>query len=807
MGVGQNDADLHGKRDHWYPDREESSSKRLKNDPGSALDLLKQQYEEEERGQGAASTQLGLVGRPGWPDPMKIKEEVAAPAVGQWPPASSSSLPPGYAPAGLLPSHAAAFQPGLLGAPPLPSGVQLAFLPPGMPPPASHELAAAGLGLAPNTAKITTPDGATQGHTSLVSQAHMQAHLHAQAVAAAAAQGQILVDPTKLPTPGNPFALMNQAAGQNLYGAAPPSLEMAVSQHGQQQRSMWQQVIDQQAQSLAGTQATQSVSSQQVPSWQEQDKPASTSWPLDWQNESQDNTDSHRRNNDSYSRPESRDRDRDRDRDRERGRDWERDRNNDRDRSYGRDRNHDRDRERDKDRDRHRDRDSGYGSYGRDRSKDSDRGYSRSSDRRDGGYGRDSPHRQRNSSPSWSNSNYSASSSSDVSQGYGGGDSGQKSDRQRRRKSKWDQPEDEASISDSTIVKSEPGLFSNAGSDKSLFSKPPPGFPSSVSFPTAPVLSNNATSQSNRAANVSLASSQSPNKPPFDVNLTRPPPPLLSNIKTEFSGRNSQDSLPSSMEMKLPTSGSGDGLLGQGPGPRPLIPGLQGNLGGQFRPRLGPGAPPPFRPPLHEGATRRQNESNDGASTNASFGLDKSSEDKNKRPAPKPLIPIDDKKPDESSAENSQDKSPDNPPQTRGGPGKPGLFPTPGAQDGDAPPRGPPFPPRGPPGVLGRFPGPPGGPPMGGPGMPPGGPMPPRMGGPPPPRCGPMGPRGLPPPNMGGPMGGPPRGPMGGPPRGLHRGPGPWNGNRPPRFGLRGPPGPPRPLFDGPPGRWPRPPR
>ncbi|XP_059144772.1 uncharacterized protein LOC131931953 isoform X2 [Physella acuta] len=697
-----------GKREHWYPDQDEPPTKRNKADPGSALDLLKQQYEEDDR-QPTSTQQAGISARKAW-DANKIKEEVS-PTVptSQWPPAN---LPAGY-PAGLIASHAAAFQPGLLGAPPLPPGVQLAFLPSGMAGAQPSELA--GLGLA---AKHGQEHAVAHAHAQLAQVQLAQAHA---AAAAAAAQGQVLVDPSKLQA-GSPYHLITQATGQSLYGAAPPGYEALQQEHN---RHAWQQAAEQShsAHLQATLQQQQAQVAQQVANWQEENQKAQAkqwqqekSWQPDWQREGRDSDKRGGRDSSYNSRPDSRDKDRERDRNRD---------------------------------------SSNYG-YSRNKS---DRGNYGSNDRRDGH--RDSGH----DSGSWNNQNY------DSDRPDYGSDAGQKSDRQRRRKSKWDQPgEEDGAASD--LIKQEAG---SERSGQNLFSQPPPGFPGPPPF----------------SSGRSGGSQGSKSNSPFDMNFSRPPPPLLSNLK---------DFAPSGSTDTKPMANSGDGLLGQGPGPRPLIPGLQGPGAGQFRQRGSFPGQPPFRHPSPSGNEVAHPKGNDNKRKSEQSAANKGSDDESsKRSSPKPLI--------KSEEPGSVDKNNSNN-QSRGGPGKPGLFPTP---DGDGGPmKGPNFRPRGPPGLMGRFPGPPNGPPppLGGPGMLGPGPPPPGLG-PRPPR-GPMGPRG--PPHGGplggpprGPMGGPPRGPMGGPPRGP-RGPGPWNQNRP-RFGPRGPQGPPRPLFDGPPGRWPRPPR
>ncbi|CAL1526307.1 unnamed protein product [Lymnaea stagnalis] len=743
------------KREHWYGDQDDPPSKRNKVDPGSALDLLKQQYEEDDR-QPTSTQQAVLSARQGW-DPSKVKEETS-PSVqpAQWP---GTGLPPGY-PAGLLASHAAAFQPGLLGAPPLPPGVQLAFLPPGMAPAQASELASLGL-------------AAKQEHPG-----HAVAHAHAQFAQAqahaAAVQGHVLVDASKLQA-GSPYHLVTQATGQSLYGAAPPgyeSLGQEASRHAWQQAAEQVQAAHLQAAAAAAAAQHQHAQQQaaaaswqeeilqkaQSKQWQQQQQPekSSNSWPSDWpvQREERDGDKRGSGSRDlSFNRPDSRDRDRERDRDRDRNRDRE---------------------------------SSGYG-YSRNKS---DRGGYGGSDRRDGAsHNRDSGSHHEGSS--WNSQNFGSSASD--RQDYGS-DSGQKSDRQRRRKSKWDQPgEDDGLPSDQ--MKQEPGSDRSA---QSLYSQPPPGFPSPSPFSTA-------SGQSSRSA---TSESQGGKSSSFDVNFSRPPPPLLGNLKPDFglsSNTGGSD--------KISGQNSGDGLLGQGPGPRPLIPGLQGQSSGQFRQRGSFSGQPSFRNHSPGGNESSRSKSSDNSSKSprkTEQSLTKNDEEPNKRPSPKPLIKPEDKTP-EATVEKGTGSGSNN--QSRGGPGKPGLFPTPGTPESEGPLKGPAFRPRGPPGLMGRFPGPPNGPPpLGGPGMLGPGPPPPGMG-PRPPRGGPMGPRGPP---HGGPMGGPPRGPMGGPPRGPMggpggpprgpRGPGPWNQNRP-RFGPRGPQGPPRPLFDGPPGRWPRPPR
>uniref|UniRef100_A0A2C9JFF4 B30.2/SPRY domain-containing protein n=1 Tax=Biomphalaria glabrata TaxID=6526 RepID=A0A2C9JFF4_BIOGL len=716
-------SDSLGKRDHWYGDTDEPPSKRSKSDLGSALDLLKQQYDEDDR-QPPAVAQIPLSTRPVW-DGAKVKEEITqSPSAAQWPP---TALPPGY-PAGLLASHAhpAAFQPGLLGAPPLPPGVQLAFLPPGMSP--SHASDLASLALA---AKQEHP-----GHAV----AHAQLAQAQAAAAAAAVQGHVLVDASKL-SAGSPYHLLTQATSQSLYGAAPPGFEAAMGQDVG--RQAWQQAAEQ-AQA-AHLQATAALAAQQQTSWQEEIQKQSKQWQQqqqqeksspsfsEWQSQQQDGRDADKRgsagNKDSsFSRSDSRDRDRARDRDRERDRERDRDRNRD------------------------------SSNYGYNRNKN-DRGYDRGDGQnRDGG--------SQHESSSWSNQNFDSGSSDRHDY------SSQKSDRQRRRKSKWDQPGDDESSNDQ--MKQESDNDRSSGSVPGLFSQPPPGFPA-PSFTSPSDSSVRAPGTAGPSGPLSNKSGSS-----FDVNFSRPPPPLLGNLKPEFGSDNKQP------------GNSGDGLLGQGPGPRPLIPGLQGSNSGQFRPRPA-FTGQPFRHHSPSGNDTSRSKGNDSLSKSPRKSDQSSNDEPNKRPSPKPLM-----KPDESKSDHS-------------GAGKPGLFPTPGSE-GDAPMKGPPFRPRGPPGLMGRFPnGLP--PPLGGPGMLGPGPPPPPGMGPRGPRGAPMGPRGPPP---GGPMGGPPRGPMGGPPpprgpmggpppRGP-RGPGPWNQNRP-RFGPRGPQGPPRPLFDGPPGRWPRPPR
>ncbi|KAH9513107.1 Heteroproteinous nuclear ribonucleoprotein U-like protein 1, partial [Bulinus truncatus] len=713
-------SDSLGKRDHWYGDADEPPAKRNKSDPGSALDLLKQQYDEDDR-QPPSAAQIPLSTRPGW-DPTKIKEEVTTSAPPTpWPP---TALPPGY-PAGLLATHAhpAAFQPGLLGAPPLPPGVQLAFLPPGMTPSQASELASLGL-------------AAKQEHPS-----HAMAHAHLAQAAAAAVQGHVLVDASKLQA-GSPYHILSQAASQSLYGAAPPGFEAAMGQDVS--RQAWQQAAEhaqaahlQATAALAHQQTWQEELQKQAKQWQQQDK-ASPSWSSEWQNQ-QDDRDVEKRSSGS------------------------------KDSSFSRTGSRDRDRGRERDRDRDRNRDSGN-SYGYSRNKN-DRGYG-SSDRSDRDNNRDSSSQHENSS--WSGQNYDSGSSD--RQEF----SGQKSDRQRRRKSKWDQPGDEDGSNDQ--IKQETDERASV-SVQSLFNQPPPGFSSSSTFTTA-------SEASSRGTNSTGSSGSQGNKSAFDLNFSRPPPSLLGNLKTEF---------PLSSD-KLPAN-SGDGLLGQGPGPRPLIPGLQGSSAGQFRQKSPFSGQPSFRhqPPGGNEAGRSKNNENRTKSPRKLDHNTPANDDSSKRPSPKPLM-----KPDDKPGDNNN--------QSRGGPGKPGLFPTPGSAESEGQLKGPPFRPRGPPGMVGRFPN--GPPPLGGPGMLGPGPPPPGLA-PRPPRGAPMGPRGPPPPGgpMGvppprGPMGGPPppRGPMGGmPPRGP-RGPGPWNQNRP-RFGPRGIQGPPRPLFDGPPGRWPRPPR
>lgn len=817
----------------WFGDQEEPASKRSKNDAGSALDLLKQQYEEEDRHQSAvvsalpglqALPSLGqaqgqqqqqqlLVGgapRPAvWtPEGLKIKEEVvgAGAAVAgvsaaglQWPP--TSGLPPGLPP-GIPLTHAAhhatALQPGLLGAPPLPPGVQLAFLPPGMPGhPPSSELA--GLGLAQAQAQAAASavntDRSKTGQEQQAQQiglahpppglhpalhAHHLAQVQAQAQAAAAAQqGQILVDPTKL-------GLVSQATGQNLYGA-PPGYEMLTgtaaavtsAAASDPHKPAWQQVAEQQAQIQSAISAVQQRQQQQLASWQqEQEGVATQSMLKPWQQQDRDNhspwdqqqssgwqnqrdsrdLDKKGGGRDSFRRPDSRgdrDRDRDRERERERDRDRDRERERERDRDGSRDRGS-RDRDRDNSYNRGRnDRGGNRGSYGSDRR--DDRSYGRDNDR----------------DSSWGSSCFGSSDRGDYNSDSKS-DRDRDRDRQRRRKSKWDQPEE--GVADDTVKQENSSI-------PSLFSQPPPGFSGNPQ---------NFGSQSHPAGMAA-----SPSKSFESSQFSRPPPLLLKNLKTELgsgaAGGVSTSSTGSDSKINAPNPG--DGLLGQGPGPRPLIPGLSGSA--PFRPRGMFSGPPPFRqpPPPTSSADSSGHNNRENSESSPTKPID------DKRPAPKPLIPLED-----IMGSDGPDKGGAN----RGGPGKPGLFPTPGTPEAEANggpmlPGGPPFRgPRGPPGLMGRFPGPPVGPPppIGGPGMLGPGPAPPLgLGGPPwPPRGGP--PRGPPPPL------GPMRGlPLGGPPRGP-RGPGPWNGNRgPPRFGPRGPQGPPRPLFDGPPGRWPRPPR
>ena len=827
-----------GKRDHWYGDQEEPTSKRAKNDPCSALDLLKQQYEEEDKHQpGGVSAMPGLQALPtlgqtagqqqqqqvmvgGTPRPavwtpegLKIKEEVVVPGAGgavagvsagslQWTP--TSGLPPGLPP-GIPLTHTAhhttALQPGLLGAPPLPPGVQLAFLPPGMPGPPPSELAGLGLAQAQAQAAVNAAnsDRSKPGQEHQAQQIglthpppglHPALHAHhlAQAQAAVAQQGQILVDPSKL-------GLVSQATGQSLYGA-PPGYEMlaghaaavtsaaSVDPH----KPAWQQAAEQQAQIQSAISAVQQQQ-QQLASWeqeqedtsaqsmlkpwqQQQERANHSTWEQhqssDWQNQ-RDSRDTDKKGGggrDSFRRPDSRgDRDRERDRDRDRERDRDRDRDRERDRDRDRDGSRDRgsrDRDRDYNYSRGRnDRGGNRGGYGNDRR--DDRSYSRDNDR----------------DSSWGNSSFGSSSDRDYNSDSKS-DRDRDRDRQRRRKSKWDQPGEEEGADG--VVKQE---SDQSSSIPSLFSQPPPGFPGN---PHQCRPGTTATSPSSGGGAKSFEGGQ----------FSRPPPSLLGNLKTEFGSGAGVSTSSAGSDLKLPTSNSGDGLLGQGPGPRPLIPGLSG--GAPFRPRGMFSGPPPFRqpPPPTSSADISRPRSRENSGNSPVKNID------DKRPAPKPLISL-----EEMGAVDGLDKSGAGN-NNRGGPGKPGLFPTPGTPEAEANggpilPGGPPFRgPRGPPGLMGRFPGPPAGPPppLGGPGMLGPGPAPPLgLGGPPrPPRGGPM--RGPPPP-------GPPRGlPLGGgPPRGP-RGPGPWNGNRGPlRFGPRGPQGPPRPLFDGPPGRWPRPPR
>uniref|UniRef100_A0A0B7A9V8 Uncharacterized protein n=1 Tax=Arion vulgaris TaxID=1028688 RepID=A0A0B7A9V8_9EUPU len=668
-------------RDHWYSDRDEIPAKRIKPDPGSALDLLKEQYEEDDRQPPAHK---GALSRPTWSDPIKIKEERIASPSSQWPPNYSQGL-----------SHTTSFQPGLLGAPPVPNHeAQLAFHHPGMPPPPPSELA--GLSLA------------------------------------AKARQDMSV------RTGSPYTFGSQATGQNLYEAASPTYEPRVD------RQMWHPTEEQQY-------PTVEQREQQITSWQqeqeeillksyakpwEQDR-SSNSWQSDFQDR-RDERDFHNRGSgnsrdSSFNRFDSRDRNKDSDRDR--------------------------------DRDRNQDRDYGY-------NRNSDRGdyYNNDRDHRDGGYSRDSR-------SSWNSQSYGSST---LDRQDCGSDSG-KLDRQRKRKSKWDQPgEDQTASLDQVKHEPDDDAFNNDHSQhaENMYNQPPPGF-LGPRFSTSP-------SQPIRPSSTSRTATNQDTKPTsFDVNYSRQPPPLMGNLKSEFLGTSKDSNTP---EIKFsPVGNGGDGLLGQGPGPKSLIAGLQGNLSDQLKAK-GSG------PPQVGGndSSRTKNVDSSISSTRKPFSLDANTgkgtdnADDNKRPTPAPLIKMEE---EQSSSPPDKDSTSDPSDRARCGQDKPGLFPTPGASEVDV---GSSFRPRGPPGLMGRFPGPPTGPqpPVGGPGMLGHGPSSSNMGSRPL-RGGPRGP-------PHGQMGGPPRGPMGGP-----RGPGPWNQNHP-RFGPHGPL---RPLFDGPPGRWPRPSR
>lgn len=247
------DKDSVGQQNYWYISQGEPPAKRTKPDPFNALDLLQQQYEEDDHHPSAH--QVALVAGSDWMNHLAGKEESGTLGpTNQWPP---TSIHPGYLPGLVQPHiHAPAFHSGHLGAPSgLYPGVQVAFLPPGIPPLQPSELA-----LLSHASKARQESSA---HPAMLAQAQMaeaQAQMAEAQAAAAALHGQVLLDPSRFRRE-SPYALVTPALRQSLYGAAPPGYESLVGQDSNSQ--IWQQAAQLQAVAAAQQQQAQLVSNWQ----------------------------------------------------------------------------------------------------------------------------------------------------------------------------------------------------------------------------------------------------------------------------------------------------------------------------------------------------------------------------------------------------------------------------------------------------------------------------------------------------------------------------------------------------------------